>query len=147
MATKLPTQIGHTYEAKKLWKHHQDDEFKRVSNYKESYCWICMKKKECAATVIDVCTKCAQKRGPEALLATISKKYYGFCFLCATYQFNIGNVNARFCPTCYRMINLRLRKFAKEGGMFGADPYWKHIRKKHGKDWKLIMSDPSRRNL
>ena len=23
--------------------------------------------------------------------------------------------------------------------MFGADPFWQKIRKKHGKDWQIIM--------
>jgi len=69
MATKLPTQIGHSYAAKKLFKFHQDDEYKRVSNYKEAYCWVCMKKKECAATMIDVCTPCAQKKGTRGIIS------------------------------------------------------------------------------
>jgi len=29
--------------------------------------------------------------------------------------------------------------YNKQGGMFGADPFWQRMRKKHGKDWQIIM--------
>jgi len=64
---------------------------------------------------------------------------YGLCFFCGHYKFQIEQINARFCNTCHRRIANVTKEYNKKGGMLGADPFWQKMRKKHGKDWKIIM--------
>ena len=65
---------------------------------------------------------------------------YGLCFFCGKYKFEIEQINARFCRTCHGRIAKVTKEYNKKGGMFGADPFWQKMRKKHGKDWRLIFS-------
>ena len=141
MATKLNVDTGGQDIGKKLWKKHQENEYTRVDNYKEAICINCFKKDAVAATIMDICGECAGKRGREPLLATITQKMYGLCFFCGKYQFNIEQINARFCRGCHRKIANVTKEYNKKGGPIGSDPFWLSMRKKHGKDWKLIMEN------
>ncbi len=139
MATKLNVDDGGTDYGKKLWEKHQSDEYTHVDHYKEAICINCFKKDASAATIADICGDCAGKRGREPLLATITHKMYGLCFFCGKYKFNIEQINARFCNSCHRKIANVTKEYNKKGGQFGADPFWQKMRKKHGKDWQIIM--------
>ena len=139
MATKLNVDDGGTDYGKKLWDKHQSDEYTHVDHYKEAICINCFKRDASAATIADICGDCAGKRGREPLLATITHKMYGLCFFCGKYKFGIEQINARFCNTCHRRIANVTKEYNKKGGQFGADPFWQKMRKKHGKDWKIIM--------
>ncbi len=68
---------------------------------------------------------------------------YGLCFFCGKHKFHIEQINARFCHSCHRRIANVTKEYNKKGGMFGADPFWVKMRKKHGKDWKLLFSSNS----
>ena len=142
MATKLPVDTGGTYVGKKLWEKHQKDEYTRVSNYKEAVCLNCLKVDATSATIADICGDCAGKRGREPLLAKVSEKMYGLCFFCGEYKFHIEQINGRFCNPCHRRIADVTKKYNKDGGMFGADPFWKSMKKKLGKDWWILMQTP-----
>ena len=143
MGTKLNVDHGSSI-GKKLWQKHQDDEYTHVDNYKEAICIDCFSKDAAAATVMDICGDCAGKRGREPLLAKISDKMYGLCFFCGKDRFHIEQINARLCRKCHRKVADITKKYNKKGGMFGADPFWLSIKKKHGKDWKHTFNDPTK---
>ena len=140
MATKLNVDPGSDI-GKKLWDRHQANEYTHVNNYKEAICINCFTKDATSATIADICGECAGKRGREPLLATITQKMYGLCFFCGKYQFNIEQINARFFRCCHRKIANVTKEYNKKGGPLGMDPFWIAMRKKHGKDWKVIMKD------
>jgi hypothetical protein len=139
----MPTSLDNNSKAndltKKLWEKHQADEYTHVNHYKEAVCINCFKKDTCAATIAVICGDCAGKRGREPLLAKMSDKMYGLCYFCGEYKFKLEEINARFCHKCHRKIANVTKEYNKKGGMFGADPFWQRVRKKHGKDWKIIM--------
>ena len=139
MATKLNINSGSDL-GKKLWIKHQKNEYTHVDNYKEALCINCFTKDAASATIADLCGECAGKRGREPLLATITQKMYGLCFFCGKYQFNIEQINARFCRKCHRGIANVTKEYNKKGGPLGADPFWLSMRKKHGKDWKHLWN-------
>ena len=139
MPTSLNNNSGDNDYTKKLWKTHQEDEYTHVDHYKEAVCINCFKKDASSATIADICAECAGKRGREPLLATVSQKMYGLCFFCGKYKFNIEQIIARFCRSCHRKIANVTKEYNKKGGPIGADPFWQKIRKKHGKDWQIIM--------
>ena len=142
MGTKLNVDPGSDI-GKKLWEIHQENEYTHVTNYKEAICINCFKKDAASATIADICGECAGRRGREPLLATICQKMYGLCFFCGKYQFNIEQINARFCHRCHRRIANVTKEYNKKGGPLGMDPFWISMRKKHGKDWKIIMDKNS----
>ncbi len=140
MATKLNVDTGGQDIGKKLWEKHQANEYTHVNEYKEAICINCFKKDASSATLVDICGDCAGKRGREPLLAKVVDKIYGLCFFCGKYKFHLEQINARFCRTCHRRIADVTKEYNKKGGMFGADPFWQKMRKRHGKDWQIIMS-------
>jgi hypothetical protein len=139
MPTELDTNKDANDLTKKLWEKHQADEYTRVDNYKEAICINCFKRDATSATIADICGDCASKRGREPLLATITHKMYGLCFFCGKHKFKVEQINARFCRSCHRRIANVTKEYNKKGGLFGADPFWIKMRKKHGKDWMHIM--------
>jgi len=142
LATKLPVSGVGTYIGKKLWKIHQDDEYTHVDNYKEGKCWFCFKRNVVSAMVLDICKECVDKRGSmEATLAAAGYKPYGLCSKCGKYKFDIHVLNLRVCISCFSRVRRIFKKYNKEGGVFGSDPFWKSLRKKHGKDFQILMSD------
>ena len=140
MATKLNVDPGSDI-GKKLWDRHKANEYTHVNNYNEAICINCFTKDATSATIADICGECAGKRGREPLLATITQKMYCLCIFCGKYQFNIEQINARFCRGCHRKIANVTKEYNKKGGPLGMDPFWIAMRKKHGKDWKVIMKD------
>ena len=124
----------------KIWEKHQANEYTHVNEYKEAICINCFKKDASSATLVDICGDCAGKRGREPLLAKVVDKIYGLCFFCGEYKFHLEQINARFCQPCHRRIADVTKAYNKKGGMFGADPFWQKMRKRHGKDWQIIMS-------
>ena len=139
MATELDTNKDANDLTKKLWDKHQSDEYTYVDHYKEAICINCFKRDATSATIADICGDCASKRGREPLLATITHKMYGLCFFCGKHKFKVEQINARFCRSCHRRIANVTKEYNKKGGLFGADPFWIKMRKKHGKDWMHIM--------
>lgn len=139
MATKLDNNSQSNDLTKKLWKTHQENEYTHVDNYKEAICINCFKRDASAATLVDICGECAGKRGREPLLAKVVDKMYGLCFFCGEHKFHIEQINGRLCRTCHRRVANVTKEYNKKGGMFGADPFWQSMRKKHGKDWRIIM--------
>ena len=43
----------------------------------------------------------------------------------------------------HRKVANITKDYNKKGGMFGADPFWIKMKKKLGKDWKILMTDGS----
>lgn len=142
--TELNVNTGGELIGKKLWDKHQKDEYTHVDNYKEAICINCFKKDAAAATVMDICGECAGKRGREPLLAKINDKMYGLCFFCGDYKFHIESINARLCHKCHRKVANVTKEYNKKGGMLYTDPFWINMRKKHGKDWRVIFNDPTK---
>ena len=81
MPTNLNTNKNANDLTKKLWEKHQADEFTHVDHYKEAVCINCFKKDASSATIADICGDCAGKRGREPLLAKVSEKMYGLCYI------------------------------------------------------------------
>ena len=69
---------------------------------------------------------------------------YGLCFFCGKHKFNVEQINARLCRKCHRKVADVTKKYNKKGGMFKCDPFWKSLRKKHGKDWQYSFTDPTK---
>ena len=142
MAEKLPVQTGGLPIGDKLWKIHQQNEYTHVDRYKEALCFMCFKRKASLATVVDVCTDCIEKRGSlEALLALAGFKPYGLCLKCGKYKFELHVLNVRLCQSCFYKIRQIIKAYNKAGGPKGADPFWKSMRKRFGKDYGILM-DP-----
>ena len=143
MATKLDVNTGNTDLGKKIWDIHQNNEYTKVNNYKEGMCYNCFENNAVAALVLDICGDCAGKRGRETILVPIKQVYYGMCYFCGDYKFNLEQINGRLCTKCHKRCATHIKEYNKKGGQFGADPFWKSVKRRHGQDWKLIMNDPS----
>ena len=142
MAEKLKIDSGTTKIGNKIIDIHQKNEYTRVNDYKEGMCFGCFDNKVAvSANVVDICGDCAGKKGREAILVPIKEVYYGMCYFCGKYKFHMEKINARFCQKCYRKIANVMKEYNKKGGMFNADPFWVNMRKKHGQDWQIIMSN------
>ena len=89
MATKLNLDGGKTNLGKKIVDIHQENEYTHVDNYKEGLCFGCFTKNVVGALVLDCCGNCAGKRGRETLLVKIKDVYYGMCYFCGKYEFNL----------------------------------------------------------
>ena len=141
MATKLNLNSGGTDIGNKIVDIHQNNEYTKVNNYKEGVCFGCFGSNVVGALVADVCGDCAGKKGREPLLVSIKPIYYGMCHFCGIYKFNMEQVNCRLCQKCHRKTANHMKEYNKKGGMHGSDPFWISMRRKHGKDWKQIMSN------
>jgi len=140
MATKLPVNVGSDIGAK-LWKLHQDNEYTRVNQHKEGLCFVCFSNKAVSATIADICNRCFEKRGAEALLVKAADKFYGMCYFCGVYKFGISQINMRLCQTCFAVVRKHLKNYNLKGGPHGVDPFWLKQRRLLGKDWKILFSD------
>ena len=141
MPTKLNVNTGGTDLGNKIWDIHQSNEYTKVDNYKEGMCYNCFGNNAVAALVLDICGDCAGKRGRETILVPIKQVYYGLCFFCGKHKFNLEQINGRLCNKCHRKCANHIKEYNKKGGQFGADPFWQRMRKKHGKDWKIIFDN------
>ncbi len=141
MATKLNNNAKSNWATKILWNRHQSNEYLKVDNYKEGYCFNCAERNAVCATVTDMCETCFDKRNPEGILAQVSKepKIHQLCFYCGRYKEWIIQYNVRLCQRCFRQVAQILKAWNKKGGMFGNDPFWLKMRTRHGKDWKELM--------
>lgn len=128
---------------KKLMESHQNNEYLRVNNYKEALCYVCMKKDVATATLVDICLDCKSKRGQEVLLAQVTYKYSGLCFFCGQYKFHLSQINCRLCMSCNARVRKILTAYNMGGGNEGTNPFYKWLKHKHGKDWKILFSDPN----
>ena len=144
LPTELDTNKNANDHTKKLWEKHQENEYTRVNSYKEALCFGCLSNKASNATVSDICGDCAGKKGREALMAVVKVKHYGLCYFCNAYKFGLEQINIRLCTNCHRRVANVTKEYNKKGGMLGTDPFWLSLKKKHGKDWKEIMTDDRR---
>lgn len=150
MATNLNSNKDSNWATKKLWELHQKKELTHVDNYKEGFCYNCTSRNVVAATVVDICPECFDKRDPAPILTTVSKeaKIHGLCFFCGKYKSWIVQYNVRICMRCHGQVRQILKRWNKKGGMFGNDPFWLKMRKRHGKDWRALMfRRPTNRGL
>lgn len=141
MTKGLKIDGGQSTIGKKIIDIHQKNEYTRVNNYKEGLCFNCFENNAVGALVLDICGDCAGKRGRETILVPIKPVYYGLCYFCGTYKFNMEQINARLCHKCHRKVANVTKEYNKKGGMFNVDPFWVKQRKKNGKDWRLIFSN------
>lgn len=137
---KLDVDHGGTFIGKKIIELHDKNEYTRINDYKEGLCWCCFGRKPVGATMVDVCQRCYDKKGPEAILVTAGMKHYGMCYLDGRYTGPIYQVNARFCMTCGIRYREKLKKYNLDGGPEGSDPFWKSMRRKFGKDYAILMT-------
>lgn len=120
--------------AKKVDEIQSKNEYTRVSDYKEAYCYGCFGKDVAFARLAHVCQDCYVKHGKEAILVHVKWDVYGFCNFCGKYKFNLHYVNIRVCPKCSRLIRNNVREYNKAGGHRAVDPFWQKLRRKYGKD-------------
>ncbi len=145
MAIKLPTNQNANWATKLLWKKRQANEFTRVDNYKEGYCFNCFSRQAVSATLVDICKKCDHKKGRDACLVNVVEKYYGMCYFCGDYDFKIDQINVRLCQKCYYHVRVKLKAYNKAGGFMHHDPFWKKMKKKNGNDWKHLFFPPMKK--
>lgn len=145
MAHKLNVDTGGTHLGKKIWERHQADEYLKVSNYKEGFCFKCESKNAVAASIFEICQECMDKRGLEYVLARVGINYYGMCNFCGIHKYKLHKVNIRLCQSCMSKVTEYLSQFRK--GYDNVDPFWKSIKRRNGKDWKLLFSDEWSRML
>jgi hypothetical protein len=143
VATKLNVNTGGTAAGDKVWEMHQKDEQKAVNNYKEGFCWLCEKKKAVAATLFNVCQHCRRNRGNEFSLVVVADKGWEYCMFCKNFKWDVKQINARLCHSCHGRVREAMRDFRRGGGQTKVDPFWKSLRRRHGKDWAAIMRDPT----
>ena len=127
---------------KKTLRIHQGNEYTRVSKNFEGLCYACFRRDYVMPTVVDVCYKCAAKRGNEPILAIVVKKMHGYCFLHGGYSgleklHNIAQLNVRICMKCAKRIQMADITKAKK-----PDPLWTFARRRLGKDFKQLMGLP-----
>jgi hypothetical protein len=134
LADKLDVNTGGTDVGKKLWKMHQADEQKAVNNHKEGFCWKCEEKKAVSATLFNVCEHCRRNRGHEFTLVTVADKGWDMCMFCGKYSWDIKQMNARLCYSCYYKLRETMRDFRRAGGTTKVDPFWKSMRRRMGND-------------
>ena len=135
---------GIQHEAQKnLLKKHQANEWTKWNKAGEGYCYMCLKRDWVTATIIDVCYRCADKRGPEPILCLIKRMEYGFCFIHGGYselefRHNLAHLNVRLCKTCNGRV-AEWTRYLTRTGTHNADPFWKHMRRRFGKDYQELM--------
>lgn len=126
--------------AKKIDEIQSKNEYHRVNDYKEAYCYGCFGRDVAFARLAHVCEKCYQKHGKEAILVHVKWDTYGFCNFCGKYAFNLHYVNIRVCPKCSRLITKKVREYNKAGGHKNVDPFWQKIKKQYGKDYEILFN-------
>jgi len=146
MATKLNTNERANFATKKLWGVHQKNEQTRVNNYKEGICFFCFKNRAVSASLSELCERCTKKGGTEAILAVLPPKFYAMCHMCGEYKFKINVLNIRGCETCNYRIRQSFKNLRKKG-VYGSDPFFKSLRRKNGKDWKLLFSNGAKTSM
>lgn len=139
---KKKTDIG-----KKLHELVQADEQKAINKHSEGYCYGCTRKDYIISTLFYACRRCMSKRGNECLLAIVyNKPSEEVCDLCARWgrPFDIFQINASLCNKCMGKLIKFHNDYRKAGGKKNH-PFEKKMVRKHGKDWKLIMSNGARK--
>ena len=141
MAEKIKIDSGASKIGSKIVDIHQKNEYTKVNNYKEGMCFGCFGNGiPVGAGVNDICGDCAGKKGRETILVPIKEVVYGMCHFCGVYKHGMEQVNVRLCEKCHRKVANVMKSYNAKGGMFEVDPFWKNMRRKHGKDWQIIMS-------
>lgn len=125
---------------KKLLEMRQANEWTKVNNAQEGYCYMCLKKDWVSATIVDICFKCASKKGMETILAIVKRFPYGYCYdhggYCVLeYKNNIAQLNVRLCRKCTDHVAAQHKALRKKG-THKVDPFWLKMRKQHGKDYR-----------
>ena len=131
---------------KRLLRKHQENEWTAVSKSQEGYCYVCLTRDWCIATLIDVCYPCAKRRGTEPILRFVKGKEWGFCDVHGNYprwygeHYHIVKLNVRVCRKCTKKITEGHRDLRRKG-VHNVDPFYKFLKKKLGNDYRLIGSE------
>lgn len=126
----------------KLRKEIQENDYTKMNKYGETMCYGEMKRDQCISTIVNMCTKCMEKRGTEGLLARV--KFYNteeLCDFCGEWKFGTMQINCSLCKQCMQKIHALHNRYQQSGGREGNHPYYKYLVKQHGKDWMPIMLD------
>lgn len=131
-----------TDAGKKLLEARQANEFTNVNKSQEGVCYMCFKKDYVSATIIDVCYRCASKKGMEPILAIVKRFPWGYCYVHGGYPVleypnNVAQLNVRLCKKCTEHVADQHKNLRKKG-VHKVDPFWLHLRKKEGKDYRNI---------
>lgn len=125
----------------KLRKGIQGDEHTRINKHNEGTCWGCMKKDYILSSLWMACKTCMDKRGFEALYTIVKhKSIEDTCDFCGLWSkpFECFQINAGLCDSCHDKV-LRFHKSYREKGGKIQQPYTKRVRRKWGKDYKLLL--------
>lgn len=130
----------------KLRKSIQSDEQKKVTKHNESVCYGCMRRDYALASMYYCCQDCMKKRGTEALYTIVyHKPIEEICDFCGKWQkpFDTWQINCSLCEKCTgRMLQFH-REYRAAGGK-KQNPFTKKMRKKYGKDHRLLLQQPAR---
>lgn len=125
----------------------QKDEQKSINKHSEGYCYGCTRKDFILSTLIYACRYCMAKRGKECLLNIVYHKPGDeMCDLCGRWQrpFDTFQINCSMCNSCMQKLIQFHQKYRKDGGR-DANPFYKKLRRKYGKDWKILSGFTPRR--
>ena len=130
---------------KKLVEAKQANEYTHWDGNQEGICYMCWKVDKVSGTIGDICYRCAEKKGSEAILAIASRQVYGYCYAHGGYpvrefKFNIAQVNVRVCMRCTRII-ARMHRALRKKGVHQMSPFWRSMRRTLGQDYKRLGVD------
>lgn len=119
----------------------QSNDHTKVNKHNEGVCWGCMKKDYILSSLWMACKECINKRGFEALYTIVKHKAVeDTCDFCGqwTRPFECFQINAALCNSCHDKVLKFHANYRKAGGL-KQNPYTRKVRKKFGKDYKLLM--------
>lgn len=133
---------------KKLVESHQRVEETKINKHREGKCYWCESYTFVAPTLVVCCYPCAEKRDLKTILAIAARKMHGVCEICGKYpklryKYNLAQINVRLCMKCMTKVCLNHRDFNRQGGEQSANPYYKWLRRKFGKDYPILVTDGS----
>jgi len=119
----------------------QGNEQTKINKHNEGVCWGCMKKDYILSSLWMACKRCIDKRGFDSIYTIVKhKSVEDTCDFCGewTRPFECFQINAGLCNTCHGRVMKFHREYRSAGGK-KQNPYTRRIRKKYGKDYKLLL--------
>lgn len=125
----------------KLRKMIQSDEQKAINKHNEGVCYGCMRRDYILSSIFFCCHDCMHKRGTEALYTIVyHKPGEELCDFCGRWQrpFDTWQINCGLCEHCMSKLHAFHKRYRDEGGK-AQQPYKKKMRRKYGKDYRLLL--------
>ena len=114
----------------------QNDDYLKINNYSEGYCYGCSVRDKIIQTLMYICTSCYRKRGQEGLFVNIVQKdAEELCDICGFWKLGVWQRNVAFCDKCVDRTEKIHNKYKKTNQ---ENPFQRRLRIKYGKDYKIL---------